>query len=217
MYALTCAQCNDFYPIKEGVRMEYDHLDKKEKVTVRTINTFKDVSGSGSNLKATMVQEVIDAKKNESVGTSETEWICENGVLSFNMNPMSMMDGMKQGEGMTVDVTGDKMDIPSDMKVGQTLKDLKYNIKMSMSTMVIMNRDFMVKDRKIESEESVTTSAGTFKCLKMTFTTSSEKGIGSGTIKSAMWFTPGVGMVKNESYNEDGKLNNRQVLTKITK
>jgi hypothetical protein len=213
----TFAQCNTFYPIKEGVRYEYNHLDKKDKVTMRTINTFKNVSGSGNNIKATLQQEIIDAKKDKSMGTSESEWVCENGVLHFTMNSMSMMEGGQQGEGMEVNVTGDKMDIPSELKVGQSLKDMNYNIKMSMSGMSIMNRDFKVKDRKVEKEESITTPAGTFQCMKMTFTTSSEKGLGSGTIKSAMWIAKDVGMVQTETYKEDGKPNTKQVLTKIVK
>jgi hypothetical protein len=214
------AQCNEFYPIKEGIKLEYDHFDKKEKLALRTTNMFKNVSGSGSSMKATMVQEIIDAKKDKSIGTSETEWICDGGTLHFTMNSMSMMmdNGQQAGSpGMTVDVTGDKMDIPSDLKVGQSLKDITYNIKMSMSGMNLMNRTFLVKDRKVESKESVTTPAGTFDCYKLTFTTTSEKGLGSGTIKSAMWYAKDSGMIKSESYKEDGKMTSRQMLTKITK
>jgi len=210
------SQCNAYYPVKEGIRYEYDHFDRKDKLTVRTINTFRNVSGTGSNIKATMVQEIIDAKKNQSMGTSESEWICDDGVLHFTVNSMSMMEG-PQAEGMKVEVTGDKMDIPSDLKVGQTLKDMTYNIKMSMSGMNIMNRNFRVTDRKVEAQETVTTPAGSFDCMKLTFTTSSEKGIGSGNIKSAMWIAKDLGMVKTETYRDDGRVNTKQILTKVVK
>lgn len=204
--------------MRENARFEYDHFDRKEKLTVHTINTFKNVSGTGNNIKATMVQEIIDPKKDKSMGTSETEWICENGVLHFTVNSMSVMDnGQQTNPGMTVDVTGDKMDVPSNLSVGMTLKDITYNIKMAMSGMNLMNRTFTVKDRKVESQEDVTTPAGTFKCYKITFTTTSEKGLGSGTFKTAMWYAKDAGMVKSENYKEDGKLSSRQVLTAITK
>ena len=212
------AQCNEFYPITENVRYEYDHFDRKEKLTLKTVNTFKNVSGTGNNIKATMVQEIIDAKKNSSVGTSESELVCDNGVVHFTVNSMSMMEGTQGNDpNMKVEVSGDKMDIPSNLQVGQALKDMNYNIRMSMSGMNIMNRDFKVKNRKVEAQEKVTTPAGTFDCLKITFTTSSEKGLGSGTIKSAMWYAKDAGLVKSESYKEDGKLMSRQLLTKITK
>jgi hypothetical protein len=216
--AIAFAQCNLFYPLKDNVRYEYDHFDRKDKLTLKTTNTFKNVTGSGNNMKAIMVQEIIDAKKNSTMGTSESEWVCENGVLHFTVNTMSMTEGAPGNDpNMKVEVTGDKMDIPSDLRVGQTLKDITYNMKMSMSGMNLMNRDFKVTNRKVESQEKVTTPAGTFDCLKITFNTTSEKGLGSGTIKSAMWYAKDAGLVKTENYKEDGKLMSRQVLTKISK
>jgi hypothetical protein len=216
------AQCNEFYPIKENVRYEYDHFDKKEKLTLRTTNAFKNVSGTGNSMKATMVQELIDVKKNSPMGTSESEWICDNGTLHFTMNSMNfMMDNGQQSTmnnpSMTMEVTGDKMDVPSSFQVGQVLKDLTYQVKMTMSGISIMNKTFMVKDRKVEAQESITTPAGTFNCYKISFTTSSEGGLGKGTIKSTMWYAKDAGLVKSENYKEDGKITSRQVLTKIVK
>jgi hypothetical protein len=212
------SQCNEIYPFTEGSRFEYEHQDKKGKVTTRSVNTFKNVSGTGHNMRATVVQEIIDTKKNERIGSTESEWVCENGVLNFTVNTISTVDSGKPGDpGMTVDVTGDKMDVPSNLAVGQTLRDMKYNMKMSMSGMTIMDRDFTVKDRRVESKETVTTPAGTFECFKITFATTSEKGIGKGTIKSAMWYAKGVGLVKTENYTDDGKLNNKQILTRVVK
>jgi hypothetical protein len=217
---LIYAQCNAFYPLKSGVRYEYDYIDNKEKVATRSINMFKDISGSGNNMKATLVQELIDAKKNKSIGTSESEWVCENGVLHFTVNSMNfMMDSNPQAKSpdMKVEVLGDKMDLPSDLKVGQTMRDITYQIKMTLSGMSLMNKTYKVRDRKVEAEESVTTPAGTFTCYKITFTSTSEGGIGNGTIKSVMWYAKDVGLVKSENYKEDGKFLGRQILTKISK
>lgn len=213
------AQCNAFYPLKSEVRYEYDHYDKKEKLTLQSANTFKNVSGSESNMSATMVQELIDVKKNKTISTTESEWLCENGVLHFTVNTMNLMmdNGQTNNPDIKVEVTGDKVDLPSQLSVGQTLKDITYQVKMTMSGMNLMNRSFSVKDRKVESLEDVTTPAGTFNCYKITFITTSERGIGSGTIKSTMWYAKDVGLVKSENYKEDGKFFGRQVLTKFTK
>ena len=50
---------------------------------------------------------------------------------------MTMDNGqeMNMGEtGMSVDVTGDELDLPTELTVGQTMKDATYNIKMAMGT-----------------------------------------------------------------------------------
>jgi len=170
-------------------------------------------------MTATLAQDVYEAKKGDKISSSELNWKCENGTLHFDMRSMTlMMDNgqeMNMGDaGMNVDVTGDEMDLPTDLAVGQTLKDVTYTIKMTMGTITLMNRTFTVKDRKVESQESLTTPAGTFNCYKVTFTTTDNKG---GTTKSAIWYAKDAGMVKTENYKDDGKLTNRQLLVKISK
>jgi len=216
------SQCNSFYPLKENVRYEYDHFDRKEKLSFRMSQTFKNISGSGNNMSATLAQEIFDAKKGDKLSSSELLWKCQDGTLHFDMKSMTLnMDNAQQmnmgDAGMSVDVTGDQLDLPSELQVGQTLKDVSYHIKMTMSGINLMNRTFHVKDRKVEAQESITTSAGTFDCYKITFTTVSEGGIGAGTIKTTMWYAKDGGLVKAENYKEDGKLINRQVLTKLVK
>lgn len=213
------AQCNSFFPMKENVKYQYDHFDKKEKLSLRTIQWFKDVQGSGNTMNATMVQEMIDVKKDDLIGSSESAWKCDDGTLHFEINNMSFA-GQPQanmgGSGMTMDVTGDQMDIPNNFKVGETLKDLTYQIKMAVNGMTMMNKSFDVKNRKVEAKESVTTPAGNYDCFKVSFTTTSEGGIGSGTIKTLIWYAKGVGMVKSENYDKNNKLMSRQVLTKVS-
>lgn len=210
------AQCNTFFPMRDNVKVYYDHFDKKDKVTLQTTQKLMNVSGSGNSMKATMVQELIDPKKKEVINTSESDWICENGTMHFHINSFSYLEAAgAPGNGMTMDVTGDQMDMPSSLSVGQTLKDVTYNLKMTMGSVTMMNRKFDVTERKVEAEEDITTPAGTFHCYKITFNTDSGGGIGGGKIKSVMWYAKDVGLVKSESFSDNGKLMARQVLSKV--
>lgn len=216
-YLASSAQCNAFFPMRENVKVYYDHFDKKDKVTVQTTQKLINITGSGSSMKATMVQEIIDAKKNEVITTSESEWTCDGGTMHFHVSNLSYMEAAGPSGGMTMDVTGDQMDMPSSLSVGQTLKDVSYNMKMAMGGVTMMNRKFDVTDRKVEAQEDVTTPAGTFSCYKMTFNTSSQGGMGGGKTKSIMWYAKDVGLVKSETYADNGKLIARQVLSRIDK
>lgn len=215
-------QCNSFYPLKENMRYEYDHFDRKEKLSLRMSQIFKNITGSGTNMSATLAQEMFDPKKGDKIASSELVWECKDGTLHFDMKSMALnMDNIQQmnmgDAGMSVDVTGDELDLPTDLQVGQTLRDVSYHIKMTMSGVNLMNRTFNVKERKVEAQESVTTPAGTFDCYKITFITVSEGGIGSGTVKTAMWYAKDAGLIKAENYKEDGKMISRQVLAKLSK
>jgi hypothetical protein len=213
-------QCNSFFPLKENVRYEYEIYDRKEKLTTKMTHTCKNIQGSGDNMSATMTQELYDAKKGDKIATSDLDWKCENGILHFDMKSMNLMmdetQQMNMGDaGMSVDVTGDQLDLPSDLSVGQSLKDVSYTIKMTMAAMTLMNRTYHVKDRKVEAQENLTTPAGSFDCYKVTFTTASNKG--RGEMKSAIWYAKDAGLVKSENYDDSGKLTGRQILTKVVR
>lgn len=214
------SQCNTFFPLKENVRYEYELYDKKEKLSGRMAHIIKNVSGSDNDMKATLAQELYDVKKGDKISSSELDWTCKDGVLHFDMKSMNLtMDNAQQmnmsESGMNLEVTGDELDLPSNLDVGQSLKDVTYTIKMTMGTLTLMNRTFLVKDRKVESRESVKTPAGTFDCYKVTFTTTDDKGRNS--VKSAVWYAKDSGLVKSENYSDGGKLTNRQVLVKLSK
>jgi hypothetical protein len=216
----SLSQCNTFFPLKENVRYEYELFDKKEKMTARMSHTMKNISGSGENMNATLAQELYDPKSGDKVSSSELDWTCKDGVLHFDMKSMNlMMDNAQQmnmgDAGMSLEVTGDELDLPSELEVGQTFKDVSYNIKMTMGTLTLMNKTFTVKERKVEKQENLTTPAGTFDCYKVTFTTTDEKGKHSS--ESAVWYAKDSGMIKTENYNKDGKVVNSQVLVKLTK
>jgi hypothetical protein len=216
---VVLGQCNSFFPLKENVRYDYELFDRKEKMTGKMSHTLKNVSGSGDNMSATLIQDLFDPKKGDKISSSELNWKCVNGVLHFDMKSMTLaMDNgqeMNMGEtGMSLDVTGDELDLPSELSVGQTLKDVTYTVKMAMGTMTLMNRTFYVTDRKVESQESVTTPAGTYDCYKLTFVTSDEKGRNT---TSAVWYAKDAGMIKSENYKDDGKLVSRQVLIKMAR
>jgi len=213
-------QCNTFFPLKENVRYEYELYDKKEKLSGRMAHTIKNVSGSDNDMRATLAQELFDIKNGDKISSSELEWTCKDGVLHFDMKSMNlMMDNTQQMNlsdgGMSVEVTGDELDLPSNLDVGQTLRDVSYTIKMSMGTLTLMNKTFVVKDRKVESQESVSSPAGSFDCYKVSFTTTDDKGRNS--MKSAVWYAKDSGLIKSENYNESGKVTNRQVLVKVSK
>ncbi len=210
--------CNAFFPLKTGVRFEYDLFDKKDKLNGRIAQSFLNIRESGDNVVATMAQEVIDPKKNEPITRSESEWTCTDGILRFNVNSLLLSTEEGQinlGEGMSIDISGDQMEIPSNFEVGESLKDMNYNIKMMMNQLAVMDRNFLIRDRKVEGKEAITTTAGTFDCYKLTYTTESKGRIGSSITKSAVWYSKDVGMVKTENFKDNGKLINRMVLAKI--
>ncbi len=215
---MAFCQCHPYFAIKEGVKSTYDFYNAKDKLASRSINEFKNVSDTGGKMSATMLVQIIDPKKGDVLTSSESEWTCEGGVVRFSKDAINISGTDMSAAGMDVTVEGDEMDIPSDLKPGQTLNDVSYHITMKLSGINVMDRNFFVKNRKVEMEESITTPAGTFNCIKISYTTESSGKSGgmSKPMVTSIWYSKDVGMVKVENYNDD-RVSNSQILTKIEK
>ncbi|MEJ7647376.1 MAG: hypothetical protein WKF87_22475 [Chryseolinea sp.] len=210
--------CNPYFAIKEGLKVTYEFYNGKQKVVSKTTSYFKNVSGTGNNVSGTLVMEMIDPKKDDLLNTAEAIWRCENGIVYFAMNVMNMEGVDMTNAGIEVTVDGDEMDIPAAMEPGQTLKDVNYHVIIKMAGISLMNRDFHVKDRKVEEKENVTTPAGTFESVKVSYTTESvgKNGGGAKAQRTSVWYAQNVGVVKMENY-KDEKVYSAQLLTKLEK
>ncbi len=215
---LRAQPCNPYFSIQEGIKSTYESYNAKNKLVSKNVNLFKDVSGSANNLKATLLSEFIDLKNGQVMGSSTSQWTCDDGVVRFTMNAMAM-DGVDlSNAAIEVTITGDEMDIPDTFEVGQSLKDVTYHVTMKVSGLNMMDRDFMIKNRQVASRESITTTAGTFDCFKVSYTTESvgKSGSTSKPIQTSVWYSASIGMVKMENY-KDEKVSSSQLLTKIEK
>lgn len=214
--AMAFSQCHPYFEIKEGTKATYDFFNAKNKLASRSVNEFKNVSDTGGKVTATLRMQLIDPKNGDVVTTSESQWTCEGGVVHFTMDALNINGADMSATGMDVTVDGDEMDIPSDLKPGQVLNDVSYHITMKMGGINVMDRDFLIKNRKVEKEESITTPAGTFNCMKITYTTESKgkSGKTSKPMLTGIWYAKDVGMVKVENYDGD-KVSNSQILSKL--
>ena len=129
-------------------------------------------------------------------------------------NPQSnaVFDDMEMGFGDGF------MDIPKNMYPGQKLNDVNFSMKTKASgaAMTIITN---LTERKVGAKEKITTPAGTFECMSITGVRKSSmkvmgisKNMGKPTTET-IWYSPGIGMVKSENYDEKGKLETSQVLT----
>jgi hypothetical protein len=115
---------------------------------------------------------------------------------------------------MEIKMETEDMSVPANPQPGQQLKDGAVRMKISNSVMTVMNMSVKILNRKAEGYEDVTTPAGTFKCLKISYNVESKM-VFTVRGKGIEWISEKAGMVKSESYNEKGKLQSHTLLTSI--
>ena len=208
---LQAQNCESYFPQKIKKKYIYTDYNKKDKVigsSEKTVLEKNNISG-GVEVK---ISETSKDKDGDNPSTNEYTIKCENGVFTMDMESYLNQEQMKAYEGMDVAVDADNLTIPENAKAGDALNSGKVVATISNEGMQIMTMTVNISDRKVEAIESITTSAGTFECLKITSTVELKTILVFRTTVTE-WHTKGVGIVKSESYSKSGKLISKTVLT----
>lgn len=209
--------CSKYYPMNEGSSFEYTMYNKKGKIDGVTSYTITEVSTNGGATSATFDMKFTD-KKGKEVYNSDYAITCSEDGIRIDYKSLFPSQMMKQYEdmGLEMDISGTDIQLPNDLSVGKELDDANVSVAMSMSG-IKMNISVDQTNRKVENKESVTTPAGTFDCYVITETASSTAMGATQETVNKLWLAEGVGMVKQESYKQNGSLMSRMELTKYTK
>lgn len=209
--------CDGYYPMSKGISFELTSYDKKDKATA--IIKYKIIESKSINngIVATSEMSISDEKGNPGMEmTFETK--CQNGKYYLNLeNMFSQLTSQYEAQGMKISIENGISVVPNNLTVNDQLEDTTMLMKMS-STAMSMEFHITFFDRVVIGKETITTSAGTFDCMILSQKTSMKMGeMMTITTSSKEWLSKGTGAIKSESYNEKGKLESYNLLTKFSK
>lgn len=205
--------CSKFYPFKEGTKAEITTYDKKGKKVAVIDYTILSKTQNSQGEVATMKSSVKD-EKGKLIAETKYDVTCDGNKISIDYKSMVSPMMMEQFKNMEYDISGTDLEIPNDLSVGQTLPDAQMLMKISMSG-INMNMELNITNRKVIGKEDVTTPAGTFDCYVITSDMTTKMGV-SQTTNGKQWISEGVGMVKQEDY-QNGKVSSSSLLTAFSK
>jgi hypothetical protein len=193
--------CSTYYFLQKNKTIEMTIYNKKGDANGKQVYTVSNVSNSGGNTSATVNSELFD-KKGKSIAQGHSEIACNGGIVMIDMT--MQLPQQQQEQFAKADVKADKIYIeyPANMKVGDHLKDATLDMNIDNQGMK-QNVNMVTTDRTVVGKESITTSAGTWDCYKITYKskiTIKTMGIGMPfNFEGTEWFAPGFGIVKTES------------------
>lgn len=212
---LFAQDCNTYYRFIENATYEYGYFDKKGKPEGRDVHKVTNLNtAADGTLTAELQSKFIPEKKSAEVFETNSVIKCKDGIIQMDLS-MNMASMMSQYQNMDITLEGTPLELPYDLKVGQTLPDATTKIKTGMNGMNLMSVTMSVTDRKVEAKETITTAAGTYECLKIS-QTMSMKTIMSKTFHTVDYFAEGVGLIRSETYNKKGKLESTRDLLSLT-
>jgi len=203
--------CSKFYPMTEGVSMEYTNYNKKGKVEGISSYKVTETNTVGNTTNATMAINLKDEKGKEIYST-DYKLSCTGNMVTLDYESLLPSDMMNQYGEMDIEISGNDIEIPNDLRVGQNLNDANVTMKIGMSG-INMNIAVDMLNRKVEKKESVTTPAGTYDCYVVYSENQSKMMMANQVYPSRVWLAEGVGMVKQETYKKNGDLMSSTLLT----
>ncbi len=205
--------CSKYYPFEEGTKFQYTNFNKKGKKTghidYETTNYRKE-----DGLEIVTMKLSTQDKKGNTIPDFFYDISCDGNGVSIDFKSLSNLGMLQQFEHMETEVTGVNTIIPNTLEVGQELPDSEMKMSVSMAG-ISMTVEVLTKDRKVLKEETISTDAGTFNCIVLQSTTVSKMMGQNMTYTTKSWIAEGVGMVKQESYDESNSMLNYSELTKL--
>ncbi|OBR39396.1 hypothetical protein A9200_17475 [Maribacter hydrothermalis] len=207
--------CSKFYPMTEGVALEYTNYNKKGKV--EGVSSFKvtETNTSGNTTNATMAINLKD-EKGKDIYNTDYKLSCTGNMVTLDYESLLPSNMLEQYGEMDLTITGNDIEIPNDLSVGQNLNDANVSMKIDMSG-ISMNMTVDMVNRKVEKKESVTTPSGTYDCYVLYSENQSKMMMVNQVYPSRVWLAEGIGMVKQETYKKNGDLMASTMLTAYSK
>jgi hypothetical protein len=206
--------CNGYFAYQAGTKMDLTIYDKKDKVSQILKYQVKENKPTSTGSIILFTNQICD-KDGKQFIEGEYNIECKDGQIYADVN--NIVSNMTPVADAEVTITGDKLVYPFDLTKGQTLPNVNYEVKQSMSGggMTLMTLTVSLTNRKVEGFETVTTPAGTFECVKISYDSDAKMSFMKRKSRCVEYLAKGVGLVKFESFDKKGKKESSQLLTKL--
>jgi len=202
--------CGVYFPTKVGTSLTYTYYEKPDKPTSTSEMVLKNSENTAKGLKLDIEGVVTEKNGKEAMRYNYTAW-CDGETFYVDMKSMMSSMNLQQMNMSNYKIETTDMQFPKKLVAGQSLPDA--SISLSMDGPVKAGITTNITNRKVEGFESVTTSAGTFECVKISYDFNSKVMFIKTSGRAIDWFAINVGTVKSESYNAKGKLIGTNLLT----
>jgi len=210
--------CGNYIPLKANSGYEMQDFKANGKLTGTAKTTINSVATNAGATIANVTQESTD-DKGKSQGKTDYTIKCNGTSLSIDMKAMMNPQSNDAYKDMQVSFTSTDLDVPSTITVGSTLKDASMTMTVVNNGVTFSEMKIDIINRKVVSQESITTPLGTFNCYKISYDCNMvTKTMGfpmNVNTKAVQYMCADKGVIKSEVYNDKGTLMSYSLMSKV--
>jgi hypothetical protein len=221
MFLIVCTgtsraqECMGF-TFKAGSGFDMDSFDGKGKPNGKITYKIASVTNEGGKTLITVDFESFDNKGKSQI-KNLYKMRCDGNALTLDASSLINPEQMKVFAGFEMKFTSEDIVYPATFSVGETLKDASLKGEGASGSLPVIF-SMLISNRKVQSQEKITTPAGTFDTYKITSDMNMQTKMGLGIkmeLNAVSYRAPGVIWdVKTETYRK-GKLMGTTELTKV--
>jgi hypothetical protein len=210
--SMAAQDCVFYFPSEVGTKVGYNYYSKPGKLEGSSTLLVKDMKNEDGKQKLEITSMVFDARQDTTLTFDYAVW-CDGDNFFIDMR--SLLGSMNLAELGEFRMTSTDMELPARMSPGQQLKDASFTLEMTSPLPVTITSN--ITNRKVDAAESVTTPAGTFDCIRISYDTFTKMAFIKTEGRTVEWYAPNIGIVKAEYYDKKGKLSSLHELNFIRK
>lgn len=216
LLSLETDYCDTLTYLEKGNKWTLTNYDKKGKVEGHVHYHVLDKRETEKGIEWDLQTKMADDKGEEITDVTTTA-ICDGNSIQMDMSQMIPPETMEGLSGMELEIEADDIIYPFQLKENAELPQAQVIIRASTNGIQMMEMTTIIKDRKVEKKETLSTPAGDFEVFKITQTTEVKNKFISRETKSIDWYCPKIGVVRSEYYDKKGKLDGYSEITSFTK
>lgn len=214
-----------FFCSDKGVELHYVNYDGVGQSVSTEVSTVSNVKNEGSLKTADYLTKIVNnkAKGNTSYtlynwsydGTTTTcqEDFAYGAYIASNSDPEKYDTAARTVFREELKYKGDNtFTLSNEAKAGTSMPDRTYSVIVNN-----FRNDVKTSGGSYLGTEQVSTTAGKFDCLKVTYLKRTKLLLKNTTWRVTEWYAVGVGLVKSESYDTKGNPTAKTLLVKINR
>lgn len=214
-----------YFCTTQGTELHYVNYDEAgqslSNETVTVYNVVKNASGESAQYLA----KIVTNKTKNNTSYTLYNWNYDGNVttcqedlmygpyIKSDSDPAKYDSKARQAMAEELKLKGDNsFTIKKHASAGESIPDRTYSLISNM-----LKNEINISGAAYMGEEKVSTTAGKFDCIKISYLKRTKIGLKTETVRVTEWYAEGIGLVKSESYNTKGEPDGKTILVKIVK
>lgn len=214
-----------YFCTTEGTELHYVNYDEAGQSVSNETAVVGYAGRNGENVSASYINKIVTNKQKGNTSYTRFDWnydgnqtVCVEDLMfgpyiDSDSDPAKYDTAARTAMQEELKFKGNNaLVLKRQAKAGESIPDRSYSLIANM-----LKNEITISGATYMGEERISTTAGKFDCLKISYLKRTKVLLKSTTHRINEWYAEGIGLVKSESFDMKGKPAGKTLLVKIVK